>query len=90
MSTNGSKAPPSRDEVLRLSTYYAAVDGCFDTSEAAQKSGLLTISVMDMVYSGRPLPAGASYQFYVMINRTGWMVTYYGTSEYPGGYLSNK
>ena len=76
MSTNGSKAPISRDEVIRLSTYHAAVTGWYDTSQAAQKSGVLTISVMDMA-PYEPLPAGARYKFYVMVNHCGYMVVYY-------------
>ncbi len=79
--TNGSKATPSRDEVIRLSTYYAAAEGYFDTSEAAQKSGILTISVMDMSHYG-PLSEGATHRFYVMVNRTGWMVTRYSDNRY--------
>lgn len=87
-TTNGSTAMPSRDEVIRLCTYYAAVDGYFDTSEAAQKAGLLTISVMDMA-----LPEGATHRFYVMINRTGSMVTRYSDDRYevtPGGEAESQ
>jgi len=62
MSTNGSKAEPSRDEVIRLCTYYAAVDGYFDTSEAAQKAGLLTLSVLDMA-PYEALPQNATHRF---------------------------
>jgi len=50
-------------------TYHAAVALYFDTSEAAQKAGLLTISVMDM-QGIEPLPPGATHRFYVLINGT--------------------
>jgi hypothetical protein len=80
-STNGSQATPSRDEIIRLSTYHAAIAGYFDTSEAAQKAGLLTISVMDMARN-EALPPGATHKFYVMINHSGSMVTRFSDNRY--------
>jgi hypothetical protein len=80
-ATNGSKAAPSREQMMREATYRAAVAGYYDTSEAAQRQGLLTISVMDMA-PHQPLPAGASYQFYIMVNHTGWVVAYYPPDRY--------
>jgi hypothetical protein len=74
--TNGHSAAPSREQIIMESTYFAAIYGCYDTSEAAQKSNLLTISVVDMaIIPGDPLPAGVTHRFYVMINGTGYMVT---------------
>lgn len=81
MSTNGNQATPPRDEIMRLSTYYAAIYNYFDTSTAAQQAGLLTISVMDMV-SYDILPVRATHRFYVMINRTGSLVTRYDNDRY--------
>jgi hypothetical protein len=81
MSTNGSQAAPSRDEVIRLSSYYAAVEGYFDTSEAAQKANLLTISVLDMA-PYEALPAGTTHKFYVMVNGCGFLVTRHSDDHY--------
>jgi hypothetical protein len=64
-------------------TYFAAVEGCYDTSEAAQKSNLLTISVVDLAnIPGDPLPPGATHQFYVMINASAYKVTRYPHNDY--------
>jgi hypothetical protein len=85
MSTNGSQAlPPSRDEVIRLATYYAAISGYYDTSEAAQKNNLLTIVVMDManIPGAAPLPTGATHQFHVRVDATAYMVTRYADGRY--------
>jgi hypothetical protein len=81
MSTNGNPTAPDRDEVIRLSTYHAAIAGYFDTSEAAQKAGLLTISVMDMT-PYEALPPDATHKFYVMINHTGSTVTRFSDDRY--------
>jgi hypothetical protein len=63
-------------------SYYAAISGWYDTSEAAQRSNLLTISVMDRANVGEPLPAGATHQFYVCINATAYMVARYPNEDY--------
>ncbi len=76
MSTNGSKAAPSREQVIREATYYAAVHGWYDTSEAAQRANLLTISVVDMAPL-EPLPPNATHQFYVCVNATAYLVMRY-------------
>lgn len=81
MSTHGKQAVPSRDEVIKLSTYHAAVENFFDTSPTMQQTELLTTSVIDMA-PYRALPEGATHQFYVMINRTGSMVTRYADNRY--------
>jgi hypothetical protein len=78
--TNGSQATPSRDEVIRLSSYYAAVENYFDTSEVSQKAGLLAISVVDM--APEALPPGTTHRFYVMIERIGSLVTRYSDNRY--------
>jgi len=41
MSTNGSKAAygPKGAQIVREVTYYAAIDGWYDTSEATQHAG---------------------------------------------------
>jgi hypothetical protein len=83
MSTNGSQAAPSRDRIIMTATYYAACEGCYDTSEAAQKSNLLTISVVDLAnIPGEALPPGATHSFYVMINASAYMVTRYPDETY--------
>jgi hypothetical protein len=75
-TTNGKRPSPSRDQIMSSAAYYAAVEGCYDTSEEAQRSNLLTISVVDMAaIPDSPLPAGASHQFMVLINKTAYMVT---------------
>jgi hypothetical protein len=82
--TTGNGAIPKqvdRDEVIRLATYHAAVYGWYDTSIEAQKSGALTISVMDMS-PYEQLESGASHKFYVMMNASGFMVTRRATGEY--------
>jgi hypothetical protein len=81
-TTNGSNTLPSRDEVIRLSTYYAAIHNYFDTSDAAQKSGQLVISVMDMAHFEKPFPAGATHRFYVFINQVASVVTRYADDRY--------
>ena len=83
MTTNGRKAMPSREQIIMTATYYAAISGYYDTSEAAQKSSLLTVSVMDMAnVPGEPLPAGATHQFYVCIDATAYYVTRYQDDQY--------
>lgn len=72
---------PSRDEVIRLSTYHAAVYGWYDTSEASQHAGNLRISVMDKSLF-TPLPQGARYHFYVMINHCAFSVAHYPPDRY--------
>lgn len=67
-------ATSNRDNVIRLSTYHAAVYGWYDTSVEAQQSDALTISVMDMS-SYEKLEPDATHKFYVMINASGYMVT---------------
>ena len=83
MSTNGKKPTPSRERIIMTATYYAAISGFYDTSEAAQKANLLTISVMDMAnVPGSPLPAGATHNFYICINGTAYMVARYSNEDY--------
>ena len=83
MSTNGSQAAPSRERIIMTAAYYAAIEGYYDTSEAAQKSNLLSISVVDIPsVTGDPLPPGATHRFYVMINASGFMVTRYPDESY--------
>src|SRR5215471_2255209 len=72
--TNGSTPTPSRDQIIREATYYAAIHGYYDTSEAAQKANLLTVSAFDMG-SMEKLPANASHKFYIMVDATAYMVT---------------
>ncbi len=72
--TNGKKPTPSRDEIIRAMTYHAAIAGYYDTSEEAQKSGKLTISVMDEA-SYEKLPPDVTHKFYVMINSTAYHVS---------------
>lgn len=79
---NGTATRPvDRDEVIRLSTYHAAVAGWYDTSIEAQQTNRLTISVMDMSPYEK-LPADATHKFYVMINASGYMVTRYVDNRY--------
>ena len=70
MTTNGHTAQPSREDIIRVATYYTAVYAWYDTSTASQQRGDLTISVADM-QSIQPLQPGDTHQFYVMINDTG-------------------
>jgi hypothetical protein len=80
MSTNGSKAKPGpdREQIIREATYYAALFGWYDTSEAAQRVNLLTVTVMDMAdIPGEARPSGATHQLYVCINATAYIVTRY-------------
>jgi hypothetical protein len=72
--TNGKKPAPNRDEIIRQMTYQAAIAGYYDTSEEAQQSGMLTISVMD-VTGIEPLPEGVTHTFYVLINTTAYYVS---------------
>jgi hypothetical protein len=81
MKTNGSTPTPDRDTIIREATYEAAVFGWYDTSEAAQQSNLLTISVFDMG-SMEPLPADATHKFYIMVNATAYMVTRQRSGQY--------
>lgn len=72
--TNGSTPTLDHERVIREATYEAARFGWYDTSEAAQKANLLTVSVFNMA-SMEALPVGASHKFYVCINATAYMVT---------------
>jgi hypothetical protein len=74
--TNGSKAQPSRDQIIQQATYYATVYGYYDTSEAAQLANLLTITLLDMA-GYEALPPDATHRFYVCINATAYFVTRY-------------
>jgi hypothetical protein len=67
MSTNGHRAAPSREQIVREATYFAAVHGWYDTSEAAQKANSLTVTVMDMANVGEAPPPGATHRFFVCI-----------------------
>lgn len=81
--SNGSQATPSRDEVVYLSAYYAAVSGNYDTSESAQKMNLLTITIMDMTtIPGEVLRPGTTHQMYVIVNETGYLVTCFRDGSY--------
>lgn len=81
--SNGKTAMPDREEVLRLSTYHAAVAGWYDTSDAAQQAELLTITAMDMAHiPGETLPANATHRFFACINATAYMVTHYRDGRY--------
>ncbi len=71
--TNGKKPTPSRDEIIRDMTYHAAVAGYYDTSEEAQQSGMLTITVMDEA-ALETLPSDITHKFYVLINSTAYHV----------------
>ncbi len=82
MSTNGHTPAPSRERIVREATYYAAVHGWYDTSEAAQKANLLTVTVMDMANMGEAPPPGATYRFFVCINATAYFVTRYSDGRY--------
>src|SRR5436305_7088081 len=66
---------PSREQIIREASYYAAVFGNYDTSEAAQASGLLTITVI--LASEQPRPPRATHRFSITINRTAYFVTRY-------------
>ena len=80
---NGAGAAPKqvdRDEVIRLSTYYAAVFGWYDTSIEAQQSNALTISVVDMAPYETIEPG--EFKFYVMIDHSGYEVTRRVTGAY--------
>ena len=79
--THGKTPTPSRDEIIRQMTFRAAVRGYYDTGEEAQKTGMLTISVMDEALFSK-LPPGVTHKFYVMINRTAYSVSRSGDNTY--------
>lgn len=81
MSTNGHKATPSREQIIREATYQAAVYGYYDTSEAAQQANLLTINIVDIA-SLESLPTEVTHKFFVMVSGTDYMVTRYYDGHY--------
>jgi len=80
--TNGHTPAPSRERIVREATYYAAIHGWYDTSEAAQRGNLLTVTAIDMATIGEAPPPDATHRLYVCINATGYVVTRYADGRY--------
>lgn len=82
--TSGAKRDKSgspalnEEHMVREAVYEAARYGWYDTSAQAQQLNLLMVSVANLA-PAEPLPIGASHQFYIFVNETGYVVTRYPT-----------